>query len=86
MTEILSDDEQSAAAIVASVDADTWFELSQWAKQTDNLLAWQRGLPFSLGKNAAAGRSNSRKQSMHGAKILEEATRLDFAPSVTPES
>jgi len=83
VTEILNEDEQTAMATVMAVPAETWFEVSQWAKQTDKLLPWQRGLAFSLGKNAAAGRSNSRKQAIQGAKILEEATRLGFAPSAS---
>ncbi|MDC5696316.1 AIPR family protein [Intrasporangium calvum] len=79
--EILSDAEKIAMLTVSAVAAQTWFELSQWAKQTNNLMPWQRSLAFSLGKNAAAGKSNSRKQAVQGEKILGEAKRLGFAPS-----
>jgi hypothetical protein len=78
---MLTDDEQAVMDAVALVPAETWFELSQWAKQTGNLQPWQRGLAFSLGKNAGSGKANSRKQVNHGSIILEEAKRLGFAPS-----
>jgi hypothetical protein len=79
ITEALSDVERAAMDRVAQVPADKWYELSGWAKQTGNLQPWQRGLAFSLGKNASGGKPNSRKQAVHGAKILEEVTRLGFS-------
>ncbi len=86
VAEVLTEEEQAAMATVSAVAAETWFELSQWAKQTGSLQPWQRGLAFSLGRNADSGRSNSRKQAVQGAKIIDEASRLGFRPSAESAS
>jgi hypothetical protein len=77
-------EEQSSAAEsaqvdrVASVPAQTWFNLAAWAKDTQTLQGWQRSLSFSLGRLAGAGKKPSRKQAMQGEKIIEEARSLGF--------
>lgn len=76
--EILTDEEEAAKRQVEEVPAETWFELSRWAKQTENLQSWERSLAFSLGRNASAGKSPSRKQANHGARILDQAQNLGF--------
>ena len=63
---------------VATVSADTWFKLSHWAKETDNLQPWQRRIAFSLGKLASQEKDPSPKQAAQGVKIIEEAQRLGF--------
>lgn len=60
------------------VSSETWFKISNWAKETDNLAPWQRGLAFSLGKLAAREKPPSPKQAAQGIKIYEEARRLGF--------
>ena len=65
-------------AQVSEVPADTWFQLSHWAKETNNLQPWQRSLAFSLGRLAANNKSPSRKQANQGLKILQESERLGF--------
>jgi hypothetical protein len=77
-------DEQASAAeaeliaTVAAVPAETWYNLATWAKATQSLLPWQRGLAFSLGRVAEGGRTPSRKQAAQGQKMLEEARSLGF--------
>lgn len=63
---------------VAAIAADTWFTLSGWARETDNLRPWERGLAYSLGTLAGRGRAPSIKQARHGARILAEAIELGF--------
>ena len=58
--------------------ATTWFQISKWAKETENLQGWQRSIAFSLGGLAASGRKPSRKQAVQGEKILKEAKHLGF--------
>lgn len=65
---------------VTEVGGQSWFALSSWAKLTNNLKPWERGLAFSLGKLAADGKQPSRKQALHGARILRESIALGFAP------
>jgi hypothetical protein len=83
VTGIEAPDEEERKLIekVAAVPAEMWFELSHWAKETDNLQGWQRGIAFGLGRLASQGRNPTRKQAVQGTKILEEATRLGFRGS-----
>ena len=60
------------------IGKDTWFQISSWAKETDNLESWQRGIAFSIGRQIANGRKISRKQALHGETILEKAKKLGF--------
>lgn len=60
------------------VTAETWFRVSNWAKETDNLQSWQRSLAHSLGRVATSGKQPSVKQATQGMKLLEEAIRLGF--------
>ena len=61
-----------------AVPASAWFELSGWAKETDNLQGWQRSIAFSLGRIAMQGGRPSRKQATQAEKILAEAARIGF--------
>lgn len=70
--------EGEQVARVAAVPAQTWFDLSAWAKDTQSLQPWQRSLCFSLGKLAGSSKPPSRKQAMHGEKALAEARALGF--------
>ena len=60
------------------ISADTWFKISNWAKETDNLAPWQRSLAFSLGRLASQQKAPSPKQAAQGVKILAESQRLGF--------
>jgi hypothetical protein len=66
-----------AIARVTEVPGQTWFKISHWAKETDNLQPWQRGLSFSLGRMAGR-KPPSAKQAVQAIKILEEAERRGF--------
>lgn len=70
--------EREVIAAMAAVPADTWFELSHWAKETGNLEVWQRKIAFAVGVRARQGREPSRKQAVQAVKILEEARRLGY--------
>ncbi|BBZ20888.1 hypothetical protein MGAD_52230 [Mycolicibacterium gadium] len=76
--EVLTEDEEAAKRRVEDTPAETWFALSKWAKQTDNLQSWERSLAFSLGRNASQGKPPSRKQANHGVRILDQAEDLGF--------
>ncbi len=89
-TEALADytspGEQALIDEMAQVPPSTWFQISKWAKETENLQGWQRSIAFSLGGLAAAGRKPSRKQAVQGEKILKEAKRLGFKAVVEAAS
>ena len=78
LEEQISSTESEQVDRIALVPAQTWFDLAAWARDTQTLQAWQRSLSFSLGKLAGSERKPSRKQAMHGEKILEEARSLGF--------
>lgn len=70
--------ERQLIAEIAGLPAETWFELSHWAKETGNLQGWQRGIAFDLGKRAKQIRDPSPKQAAQAVKILAESRRLGF--------
>ena len=74
----LTAEESEIIAHASAVEADTWFRLSSWAKETSNLQPWQRGLAYNLGRLAQLGRPQSVKQARQGSKLLDEAKRLGF--------
>lgn len=71
-------DEQAVIDAICAIDADVWFSVSSWSKQTASLLPWQRSLAFSIGKLRAAGRVPSTKQAKQGGILLMEALRVGF--------
>ncbi len=70
--------DQKIISEVMEVPSEKWFEIARWAKETDNLQAWQRSISFSIGKLLARGNMPSRKQAIQGVKILREARQLGF--------
>lgn len=78
LEEQISIAETEQVARVAAFSAQTWFDLAAWAKDTQTLQPWQRSLSFSLGKLAGSGKPPTRKQAMHGEKIIAEARSLGF--------
>ena len=79
--ETVQPEERRLIEEVAGVPSETWFALANWAKETDNLEAWQRSLAFGLGRLGRTGRHPSRKQAVQARRILEEADRLGFSIS-----
>ncbi len=77
---ILAPDAQDIEKIskIMNISAETWFKLSAWAKQTNNLQPWQRGLSYSLGRLVSRGKTPSRKQADQGIRMLQEAKLLGF--------
>jgi hypothetical protein len=65
-------------AAVSSVQGQTWFGISKWAKETNNLQSWQRSIAFSIGRALSQGNPISRKQAVQGQKILDEVKALGF--------
>lgn len=89
-------DEEAARATAASVMApdvsavggvpsQTWYECASWAKETNSLVPWQRGLAFSLGQRADRGTDPTAKQAAQGILLLREALRLGFRPQISLE-
>lgn len=75
-----TDEDVAARERVEEYGSQAWFQLSSWAKETDSLQGWQRGIAFSVGRAIAAGKTPTAKQVAQAVKILDEASRLGFAP------
>lgn len=73
-----NDDDLEMIGKIDTVSAEQWFQISKWAKETNNLQPWQRSLAFSIGKVLSRSGSVSPKQAKHGLTILEEAEKLGF--------
>ena len=75
---VLSDEDIILIEAVKQVPGDTWLKLSRWARETDNLKPFQRGIAYSVGKILVAGGNPSRKQAIQASKLLKEAESLGF--------
>lgn len=73
-----NEQDQILISKIRDTPADLWFQISKWAKETNNLKPWQRGLAFSIGKLLARSATVSHKQAKHGTSILEETKKLGF--------
>ncbi|WP_457098965.1 AIPR family protein [Microbacterium sp. P5_E9] len=70
--------EREARDRVVEYGSSAWFQLSSWAKDTDNLQSWQRGIAFSIGRAISSSKTPTAKQVTQAIKILDEAERLGF--------
>ena len=74
-----NDRENIAAA--AEYSAEAWLGLSSWAKTTDNLQGWQRGIVFTVGRMMKQGREPSHKQAHQALEAMKQAKSLGFDPT-----
>ena len=76
--ETLNNDEEDLIKKMLNVTADDWKKISKWAKETNNLESWQRGIAFSIGQTISRNAKPTIKQAIQGEKILKEVKRLGF--------
>lgn len=74
----LTEDEQKIIDKAAAVSAETWLDLSRWAKETNNFQPWLRSMLFSVGTLIGRDRKPSIKQSKHALKALKDAEDKGF--------
>ena len=65
--------------VVANIDANTWFQLSHWAKVNDQLQPKERSLAYSIGKVLSQGSMPSPKQANWAVEILQRAREAGFS-------
>ena len=75
----VTQEEQEVINSVVNFPAQTWFALSNWAKETNNFQPWVRSLLFSVGTVVGRGKTPSIKQAKHAIKALEEANSKGFS-------
>ena len=76
----LTENDQSIIDEAASIPATTWFELSRWAKETQNFAPWQRSIVFSVGTVIGREKKPSIKQSIQALKVYKGALEKGFNP------
>lgn len=74
----LTEGEQELIDKVAEIPATTWFELSHWAKETNNFHPWKRKLLFSVGTLIRRGQKPSIKQAVHAMDTYKSALEKGF--------
>lgn len=75
---VATTEEQEIIDKVALIAPEIWFSIAKWAKETNNLQGWQRGISFSLGTLAKRGKKPSYKQAVQGEIIYEAAKEKGF--------
>ncbi len=63
---------------VKAIPASIWLEMSKWAKVTNNLEQWQRGILYSVGKRLQRGREPSWKQAKQAMVAYNLALKKGF--------
>lgn len=66
---------------MSEMPAEVFFAIANWAKQTDNLTAWDRRFAYSIGVQLNRGKVLSEKQAGHAERILQEARDAGFDPT-----
>jgi hypothetical protein len=74
----VTEDEKSVIENVRLVPATTWFELSRWAKETNNFQTWQRSLVFTIGTILSRSKIPTYKQANQAIKVYKEAETKGF--------
>ncbi len=72
-------DQDPIAGILAEVTGDTFLAIEAWAKQTNNLSAFQRALSKRIGIALKQDRELTSRQRPLAAALLQEARSLGFA-------
>lgn len=71
-------EEQELIDWVSSIPANVWLAISKWAKDTNNLQPWQRGIAFSVGTLIGRGKKPSVKQAKQAEIIYKNAKELGY--------
>ncbi len=74
----LSVDQEEAVSTIKNLDFEELWALATWAKETDNLQSWQRGIVGSVATRLSRSGEPSGKQAVQVKKALEEAQKLGF--------
>lgn len=72
--------EEEAALIdrISNISGEVWLSISNWAKETNNLAPWQRGIAFSVGTLIKRGKKPSYKQAKQAEIIYASAAEKGF--------
>lgn len=74
----ISDEQKKLIDEAIQCGSNKLWALASWAKETDNLQPWQRGIIASVAKLVGSGKSPSGKQAVQTMKALVEGEKLGF--------
>ncbi len=74
-----TEEEKAIIDRVCSISSDVWLGISKWAKETNNLQPWQRGIAFSVGTLIKRGKKPSVKQAKQAEIIIKDAKERGFS-------
>jgi len=63
---------------VPTISPNSWFALSHWGKETNQLNSWERSLAYTIGRLVSRGIGVSTKQAQHAHRIYQRAKQLGF--------
>ena len=63
---------------VTGIDANIWFALSRWSKETNNFEGWQRSILFSVGTLVGRGKKPTLKQARQALVVYNKAIDKGF--------
>ncbi len=69
-----------AQDVLSLFDAESWFALSSWGKETGELSGWERRFAYSIGWAFSRGRTLSERQERVAQKVAAKALELGFKP------
>ena len=75
---VLSSVDQENLDYVVKFEANVWFGMAKWAKETGSLLPWQRSLAVGIGRLLDSRKNPSVKQCNQGRLAMEKALDLGF--------
>jgi hypothetical protein len=74
----VTSDEADLINTVVGINAETWFGLARWSKETNNFEGWQRGILFNVGTVVKRGKKPSLKQAKYAMAAYKEAISKGF--------
>ena len=74
----MSDTQEKSVNQVLECGSGKLWALATWAKETDNLQPWQRGIIGAVAQLVGSGKSPSGKQAVQTMKALVDAEERGF--------
>lgn len=77
-TPVINDEQSEAKDRAEKISGEIFLEISAWAKETENLQPYQRGILYSVGSRIKREQDISGKQAVQVMKAYDEAIDLGF--------
>jgi len=81
-----NEEQQEFVTKASAIPGEVWLEMSSWAKLTQNLESWQRGIIYTVGKRLERKQTITWKQAKQALKAREQALQKGFKPKNTEDA